>query len=108
MNQRVPPGVTQAQVNTAGKCPMSCQSDPSFRMVRTLAHQGAGGVVRTMHSRCDACLAYWETDTSGKIVRLTRPLSIQLCPDCRRPFLGDHEKNLCKNTGHVASSLLKL
>ena len=88
---------------------MNCNPDPNFRMVRTLAHQGAGGVVRSMHSRCDACLAYWETDTSGKIVKLSRPVSIEICPDCHKPF-GDNlpqEKYLCKNPGHVASSLLK-
>lgn len=113
MNQRLPPGVTQAQITTAGKCPMNCMADPSFKMVQALVHQGVGGVVRSMHSRCGACLAYWETDTSGKITRLTRAVSLEICPDCRRPMdevfdkaleLG---KNLCKNPGHVTSSLLK-
>ena len=114
MNQRLPPGVTQAQLNTACKCPMNCQPDPTFQWVQTLGHRERGGVVQTIYSRCLSCLAYWETDTSGKIVKLSRPVSIEICPDCRQPMdenlrkIAGLEKNLCKNPGHVASSLLRL
>ncbi len=106
--QRLPPGVTPAQVKTAGECPMKCSSDPTLRAVNAQAHPGPNGVVSRLYSRCGYCLASWETDTSGKIIRLSRPVIIELCPDCHQPFVGDRapEKNLCKNPGHAVSKLV--
>ena len=102
MNQRLPPGVTQIQVKNAGICPMKCHPDPGFRMNQTLAHQEPGGVVRLLMSRCFHCLAYWETDTCGKITKLMRPVSIELCPDCRHPVPGEvADKYTCKNPRHA-------
>lgn len=116
MNQpRLPPGVTPAQVKTAGECPMKCNPDPTLRAVNAQAHPGPGGVVSRLYSRCGYCLAYWETDTSGKILKLSRPVIHELCPDCHLPYAGSEVsvmsgapggKNLCKNSGHVVSKLV--
>lgn len=115
MINKLPPGVTPAQIKTAGQCPMKCNPDPTFRNVQTQAHGPPGGPVSRLYSRCGSCLAYWETDTSGKIVRLSRPVIHELCPDCHLPYAGGEVsvmpgapggKNLCQNPGHVASKLV--
>ena len=102
MQPRVPP----AQWKTANVCPLGCM--PSIVQSVT---PGPAEPDKTIKSRCFHCLAYWVTDTTGKMVKLVGVLQAELCPDCRRPFNSaadwNPEKNLCKNPGHVASSLLK-
>jgi hypothetical protein len=113
MPQRLPPGVTQKQMAAAGQCPSNfCSTDSTLKFIQTIAHQDRTGVVRRLCSRCNVCLTYWETDTSGAVVKLKVVAQIEICPDCRNPLdekitrAAGMGQTLCKNPNHVASKLV--
>jgi hypothetical protein len=61
----------------ANECPMRCGKESAILVARP-----PQGSVATWWSRCQRCLAYWETSPAGKVTARRTVLNTDLCPDC--------------------------
>ena len=62
---------------TANQCPMNCGKENAVMVARP-----PQGSVATWWSRCQRCLAYWETSPAGKVTALRVVETFECCPDC--------------------------
>lgn len=69
----------------ANQCPMNCGKVSAVLIARP-----PPGTIATWWSRCQKCLAYWETNPAGNVVVLKVITQIELCLDCREPKLALH------------------
>ena len=76
------------QAVIAAECPMGCGK---AAVVITSRPPETLGV---WWSRCQRCLAYWETSPAGKVIVLKVVGAVALCPDCHW---------LLETTGHVCT-----
>jgi hypothetical protein len=73
------PGVPPTkQAIVANECPMNCGKPSAVLLARP-----PQGSVATWWSRCQRCLAYWETSPAGKVVALRVIAQMVVSPDCR-------------------------
>ena len=67
----------QYQMHVATTCP--------FKHAHQFATTMRPHESTTMYSRCQLCLAYWETTPDGQIIALKRPTQDSFCPKCLQP-----------------------
>ena len=70
---------------TANECPMHCGKESAVLVARP-----GPGSVATWWSRCQRCLAYWETSPAGKMTVLRTIKHVDMCPDCRELATAPH------------------
>ena len=75
------------QYTTANTCPI-----PACPGGAVLVAQPPSGNIASWWSRCQRCLAYWETSPGGQIVALTVVPQVELCPECR---MAKFERHVC-------------
>ena len=73
------------QAVIANQCPMNCGKESAVLVARPPA-----GSVGIWWSRCQKCLAYWETSPAGKVTVLRTIKHVDMCPNCREPNFPPH------------------
>ena len=90
----LPPTKQEVVANT---CPMPCGGKEGSAV---LCARPPIGTIATWWSRCQRCLAYWETSPAGKVTVLKGVMGIELCPDCREVKLPT-KTHVCARTGNT-------
>lgn len=77
---------------TANQCPMNCGGETAVLIARPRQP-----TIGNWWSRCQRCLAYWETSPAGKVLVLRVIEYREMCPDCLGP------KDYSERLGHVCA-----
>ena len=68
----------------ATRCPFNCGTSSSImNHAAVMTARPPPGTIATWWSRCQLCLAYWETSPAGEIIVLRTVPHLERCPDCR-------------------------